>query len=262
MVGLLVERAGESGWPSASRRPAGHAGASAGSSSRPRGSTRSPRSPRRRCRSASPRSLHGSGLPRRLSRPALVLGLGADSGEALGGDLPRGPRLGRADRRCSSPWACSSSRRSSATSRSRAPRWPWSSPSSHGPLAAFWRRSGSAFTLPERTVLGWAGPARRDPGGVRHVRGDRGRRRGRRDLQHRLLRGPALDRAPGHDLRAGRHGAGRDDVAARRCRARWPRPARSARSAPRWSSTRSRPTTPRSGPGSATSGCPATRSST
>ena len=51
--------------------------------------------------------------------------------------------------------------------------------------------------LGERLVLGWAGPARRGPGRVRHLRGDGGHRGRADDLQRHVLRRAALDRAAG-----------------------------------------------------------------
>ena len=54
----------------------------------------------------------------------------------------------------------------------------------------------------ERVVLGWAGLRGAVPGGARHVPGDRRRAAQPGVLQHRLLRGAAVDRAAGSDAGA------------------------------------------------------------
>ncbi len=68
----------------------------------------------------------GVRLPRRLPRRPCTRQR-EHPGQADHHELPRGPRLGRAARRCSSRSACSSSRASWPTSPSRARCWPSSS---------------------------------------------------------------------------------------------------------------------------------------
>ena len=92
---------------------------------------------------------------------------------------------------------------------------------------------------PRRARLGR--PARSGAGRARDLPGDRGHPRQPRVLQHRLLRGAAVDVRAGRDDRAGRAPAESDDQepAAPSPRARSRRPARSASSAP--TRSRSRP---------------------
>ena len=119
------------------------------------------------------------GLPRRLpGRPGARLG--ANPGEADGDRLPRGPCLGRADRRCSLRSGCSCSRASSTTSGSRGPRSRSCSCSSRVRSP---RALATAFEpLHGRGAAGArvGRAARRGAGGARHLPGDRGPRSGPR----------------------------------------------------------------------------------
>ena len=185
-------------------------------------------------------ALHGSGLPRRLRGRA---------GARLGARSPPSGRSRCSTRgspgwrrsRCSSRSGCSSSRASSATSRSRGRRLRWCSCFVARPVAASSAPPSIASRRPERVVLGWAGLRGAVPvvlatfPVIDHVA------RVADVLQHRLLRGRHLDAAPGHDLRAAGQAPRRDHRPSRRCRARWPRPARSGGSAPRSWSSRSGP---------------------
>ena len=78
------------------------------------------------------------------------------------------------------------------------------------PLATVAATIFEGFSAAERFALGVGRPARRRARGARHLRGDRGRAPQPRVLQHRLLRGGALDGAPGQHLRAARQGARTD----------------------------------------------------
>ena len=126
------------------------------------------------------------------------------------------------------------------------------------PVAAFVSTAFERFTTrTDRARLGR--PARRGAGGARDLPGDRAR--GRHEeffnivffavLISTLLQGTTFEPL------AKRLGV---TTTSRRCRARWPRPARSGGSAPRSSSTRSGPMTRSSARACASSGCRATRS--
>ena len=200
------------------------------------------------------------GLPRRLPHRARARHR-QPARQADRDGVPRGPRMGRAARRCSSRSACSCSRRSSARSpgRARCSRCSWSS--SSRPLATVISLVGARFSFARTGAPRLGRAARRGPRRAGHVPDPRRRPALGRVLQHRLLRGPALDRPPGHDDRARRAlaggdvrragpdalgGRGRHDPRARRRRRRARDPRRG---------------TPRRARGCATSGCRATRSS-
>ena len=100
--------------------------------------------------------------------------------------------------------ACSCSRATCWRSRSRAP-CSRSCVVFVARPAAVWIATGfGRWSFAERTILSVAGPARGGPGRARHLPGHRGGREQRRALQHRVLRGPHLDRAAGRVVRAAR----------------------------------------------------------
>ena len=132
-------------------------------------------------------TLHGSGFLA-VYLAGLALGSARDPRPADDHRVPPGARVGRPARRCSSRSACSCSRASSATSRSRAPCSRWSLVFVARPLAVFLATAFAKFGKRERIVLGWAGLR----GAVPVVLAtfpviDRGAGQPR-VLQHRLLR--------------------------------------------------------------------------
>ena len=129
------------------------------------------------------------------------------------------------------------------------------------PLAAFAATAFERFTRRRAPDPGLGRDAWSGPDGARHLSRDRGGAGQHRVLQHRVLRGGAVDARAGGDDRAARaHGLRMTTVDARRCRGRWASRRPSRRWAPRSSSTRSCGETRSSGCTCATSGCRATRS--
>ena len=256
-------RSSASAWPWASASAsAGRARCSSGRGSRRPACTRSPRWPSRRIAFGSAAVAHGSGFLA-VYLAGLALGTRRSPGQADDHHLPPGPRLGRPGRRCSSPSACWSSPRSSATWRSRARRWRWWSCSSPGRWARRWRRCRSASPGRERRRSGWAGLRGAVPVVLATFPVIAGVAAQPRVLQHRLLRRAALDGAAGRDVRAagaaaaGRHhDRGGAAGAAGRRRRRPPAGRRGHRVPRRATTTRS------SAPACASSACRATRWST
>ena len=133
-------------------------------------------------------TLHGSGFLA-VYLAGLVLGSRRDPGPAHDHRLPRGARVGRPGRRCSSRSACSSSRPSSATSPLEGTVLALVVAVVARPVAIVARDAARALQRARAARARLGRPARRGPGRARDVPGDRRRPGQPRVLQHRLLRG-------------------------------------------------------------------------
>ena len=139
------------------------------------------------------RRLHGSGFLA-VYLAGLMLGAARRSRrKQTDRDLPRGPRVGGAARRCSSCSACSCSRRSSATWRSKGTVLALVLVFVARPLATWSRHAVRGFTPAERIVLGWAGLRGAVPVVLATFPVIEGVAAQPRVLQHRVLRRRALD---------------------------------------------------------------------
>ena len=145
--------------------------------------------------------LHGSGFLA-VYLAGLALGSARDPGPAHGHRLPPGARLGGSDHDVPVARAARVPQRARrrldrghrAHARAAVRRPP------AGDLRSERRSTPSPSS--ERDGAGLGRPARGGAGGARDLPGDRRRGRGRRLLQHRLLRGGDLHAAAGRDLRA------------------------------------------------------------
>ena len=256
---VRAQRWGSARWSAWASGWLGGAGPARRASSRARGSTRWPRSPPPASRSAAPHTLHGSGfLAAYLA--GLALGSARIPAKQTVIGLPRGPRLGGPDRRCSSRSDCSSSRASSTRSGWRGPRSRSLLVFIARPLTAALATAFEPLHAPgSGVVLGWAGLRGAVPVVLATFPVIEGLDPDTDVLQHRLLRRRDLDAAPGRHRRVARPQARRDHE-----RARAPAPAHGDRhgAAPRarrsWSTRWAR--TMRSWDSSCASwGCRATR---
>ena len=116
--------------------------------------------------------VHGSGFLS-VYIAALILGTGAGAGASRRRSPSTRASPGSRRSRSSSCSACSSSRAGSATSPAEGLLLSAALMFVARPLAAFVASALAPFNMRERLMLGWAGPARRDPDLARDLPGDR-----------------------------------------------------------------------------------------